>query len=687
MMFDFFAKTPFFRLFLFLASGVLLGEYATVSLGVTLILFTVGSCALIIPFLIQKAVVNYKLRWLFGFGTLLTLMSLGLFLTQQFKARTELDYTGQSGIYEVELDAQPIEKERSIMFHAKLNAFTDSIGTHLTKGKVILYFAKDSATLYLQRGDILLIATTIDHPKRTGNPEEFNYANYLARQGIGGTGYIAASKWEKIGEQHPFSIIITAEKCRTYLLNTYHQLGLSGDEFGMLAALTLGYKDALTAELRESFSTTGAMHVLAVSGLHVGIIYVVFGWLLVFLDKNKRTQRLKPILIILLLWFYAFITGLSPSVMRATVMFTFMALAGVFGRKSNTYNNIFLSAFLLLLYQPSLLFDVGFQLSYSAVVAIVYFQPKIVGLFVVKHRLLRWAWELTAVSIAAQIGTAPFSIYYFHQFPNYFLLSNFVVIPAATIILYLAVTLFVVSWIPYLNTAVAFVLNWVLRLMYMAIAGIEQLPHALTITWITPVELLLLYLIILTLIFLLHRFTFSALATFLTLILVIICVRTADKYQRLIHKEVIVWNHSKEVMVNRIVAQNNLVIASDSVVANKLGHDYWEKCQTTEVELKIDTVWTNNAFVCNDKRFLVLNQNPFKYKRTNAPPLEIDYLIVDKHLYPSDKLFEMIQPKNVITCGNVSEHSNKLYAELAAKYSYALHSVKKQGAWQIDFNE
>ena len=686
MMSDFFAKTPFFRLFLFLAGGVLLGEYVTISLGIMFLLFGIGCCALIIPFIIQKAVVNYNLRWLFGFGTLFILISLGLFLNHRFKAKTNLDYAGKSGIYEVLLDAQPIEKERSIMFRANLHTFTDSITTHPTKGEVILYFAKDSATANLQRGDILLVSTTIDQPKRTGNPEEFNYANYLAHQGIGGTGYVSTSKWQKIGEEHPFSLIITAEKCRTYLLNIYHQFGLSGDEFGMLAALTLGYKDALTPELRESFSTTGAMHVLAVSGLHVGIIYMVIGWLLGFLDKNKRTQRLKPIFIILFLWFYAFITGLSPSVMRATVMFTFMALAGVIGRKSQTFNTIFLSAFLLILYQPAFLFDVGFQLSYSAVIAIVYFQPKIVGLLVVKNRFLRWAWELTAVSLAAQIGTAPFSLFYFHQFPNYFLLSNFVVIPAASIILYLAITLFVVSWIPYLNIAVAFLLNWVLRIMYMAISGIEHLPHALSITWISPTELLLFYLTILTLVFLVNKITFRSLAILLTLILFIISVRTVDKYERLTHEEVIVWNHSKEVMVNRIVSENNLVLTSDSIMADKLGRDYWEKCHATKIDLKADSNWVDKAFVCNEKTFLMLNQNPFKYKRADSP-LKVDYLIIGKRVYPSDRLFQLVKPQHVITCGNVSERSHNLYKNLANKYSYTLYCIKEKGAWRIDFRE
>ena len=219
--------------------------------------------------------------------------------------------------------------------------------------------------------------------------------------------------------------------------------------------------------------------------------------------------------------------------------------------------------------------------------------------------------------------------------------------------------------------------------MYTAITGIEHLPYALSITWISPIELLMCYLIVLMLILLVQKITFRALAIFLTLILSIISVRTVDKYERLTHKEVIVWNHAKEVVVNRIVSQNNLVIASDSTIADKLGHNYWEKCHATKVALQVDTNWVNNAFVCNKKTFLVLNQNPFKYKRTDAP-LKVDYLIVDKHIYPSDYLFQLIKPQHVITCGNVSERSNKLYKNLAIKYGYSLYSIKETGAWQTN---
>ena len=683
---DFLNKTPALRLVIFLAIGVIVGEFLSFSSSLTVGLFAGGCLFLLLPFIIQKTATNYRFRWLFGVGTLLILISLGIFLNQRFTQKTDLNYTGQSGIYEIVLDAQPVTKERSVMFRANIRTFTDSVATHTAKGKVILYFAKDSSTLKLERGDILLISSHITQPKLTGNPEEFDYGNYLKHQGIGGTGYVASGAWQKIGEEHTFSLLTTADQCRNYLLKIYRKLGLSGDEFGMLAALTLGYKDALTPELRESFSTTGAMHVLAVSGLHVGIIYVVIGWLLGFLDKRKKTQSLKPILIILFLWIYAFITGLSPSVMRASLMFSFMALAGVIGKKSQTYNTIFASAFVLLLYQPTLLFDVGFQLSYSAVLAIVYFQPKIVGIFYIKNRFLRWAWELTAVSVAAQIGTAPFSLFYFHQFPNYFLLSNFVVIPAATIILYFAITLFAVSWIPYVNMAVAFLLNWVLRLLYMAIAGIEQLPHALSIIWISYGEVLLFYLIIGALIVVMHKFSFRTFSTLLVLILMALGVRTVNTYQNLTKHEVIVWNHSKELIVNRISTTDNLVIASDTLIAEKLAHDYWENCGAAKPKMEVNNSLANNAFVCGDKTFLVLDENPFKYKKVTEP-LKVGYLIISIHIYPSERLFTFIDPKNIITCGNVYPATNKQFAKLATEKTSNFYAVREQGAWQMKGND
>ena len=264
----------------------------------------------------------------------------------------------------------PIEKPRSMLCRVRLMQRVDSVGTVSLHNKAILYLAKDSLAAQLVAGDVLLVSAAVTQPRPSGNPEAFDYSLYLRRQGFAGTSFVSAQRWKKVGHSEKFSILIW-DKSRQYLLDIYKKLGIDGDELGMLAALTLGYKDALAPELRESFSTTGAMHVLAVSGLHVGIIFVVFGFLFSFMDRWRLGKRLKPIVIIFLLWCYAFITGLSPSVLRSSVMFLFMVLSGVFGRKSNTYNNIFLSAFFLCFFILNLLFDIGFQLSYSAVLAIV----------------------------------------------------------------------------------------------------------------------------------------------------------------------------------------------------------------------------------------------------------------------------------------------------------------------------
>lgn len=653
------------------------------NLWVTIALAGIGCALIITPLIIKNATIVYRLRHAFGIGTACLLAAIGMQLLHQFDQRTTLDFDQQQGIYEATITTAPVEKERSVMCRARLHSFSDSCGTHATAGEVILYIAKDSTSLALQRGTTLLASTAIGRPRLSGNPEEFDYGKYLRRQGIGGTGYVPADAWRNIKQQSDLSVLALADACRQKLLAIYRQMGLSGNEFGMLAALTLGYKDALTPELRESFSTTGASHVLAVSGLHVGIIYAVLNWLLaLFLRHSKRNERIRSALIIVFLWFYAFITGLSPSVMRATVMFSFMALGGIFGRKSQTYNTIFLSAFVLLLYRPTLLFDVGFQLSYSAVLAIIYFQPRIVGLLYVKPRVLRWAWELTAVSLAAQIGTAPLSVYYFHQFPNYFLLSNFVVIPAATLIVYTAILLFAVSWIPYVGMTVAWLLNFILKSMYFLITCIESLPHALSFVWIDAWQVLLLYIAIAACGFCCYRLSFKSLATMLTAILAVVCLQIQHNYTALTTNEVIVFNHSKTIAINKITRNKNLVLTNDSTIARRTAADHWQRVSAQTPHFVCDSTLASKAFTFDGQKWLFLDQNWFRQLTTDRQ-LAVDYLIVTRAVYPSDELFQHIRPSTLITTGDVYMRNNNRFSELASKNGINFYAVKESGALHL----
>ncbi|MBN2807303.1 MAG: ComEC/Rec2 family competence protein, partial [Prolixibacteraceae bacterium] len=229
---------------------------------------------------------------------------------------------------------------------------------------------------------------------------------------------------------------------------------------------------------KSSFSASGAMHVLAVSGLHVGIIYLILKLLLKPLYRIRRMLMVNMVLIVAALWAYAFITGLSPSVLRSCTMFSFITVGEHLRHRTNFYNILATSAFFLLLVNPNILYKVGFQLSYAAVASIVFFQPKIAALYQPKHRVIKWLWDLTTVSLAAQIGTFPISIFYFHQFPVYFWLSNFVAIPAAAVLLYLAFLFYLTLPLPFLIPITGWVIGMLVKGLNSAVIFIESLPFS-----------------------------------------------------------------------------------------------------------------------------------------------------------------------------------------------------------------
>ncbi|NJO90405.1 MAG: ComEC/Rec2 family competence protein, partial [Chloroflexia bacterium] len=233
---------------------------------------------------------------------------------------------------------------------------------------------------------------------------------------------------------------------RSSILSVYQSSGIQGDEFAILAALTLGVKDYLSDEIVEAYSDSGAMHVLAVSGLHVGILMAMLNMIFSFFWKRKKLLVLKSIIILVFLWLFALITGLAPSVTRSALMFSFFILSKNSGKRPSSYNSLAAAAFIILLFNPNALFHVGFQLSFLAVISILLFQQKLYRTIDIKNKYLDYFWQLTTVSLAAQIGTTPISIFYFHQFPIYALLTNIIVIPAAAIILNAVILLLIANF-------------------------------------------------------------------------------------------------------------------------------------------------------------------------------------------------------------------------------------------------
>lgn len=260
---------------------------------------------------------------------------------------------------------------------------------------------------------------------------------------------------------------------RDQLLRQYQQWGIGEENYAIVAAMTLGDKTALTPDIRESFNITGAGHVLAISGLHLGILYMMVS----FLVRGLRLRIVTQVLTILLIWAFAFLVGMSPSVVRSATMLTIYGLLSLGYRQKMSINVLAFTAIVLLVLKPQSLFDIGFQMSFLAVLAILLCYPLLNRVFserwMMEHRLVRWLWGMTALSLSAQIGVAPLIAFYFHRFSTYFLLSNFIVIPCAYLILVGAILLFVMRL-----QVVATVLTTVTAWMRQALDAIATLPYA-----------------------------------------------------------------------------------------------------------------------------------------------------------------------------------------------------------------
>ncbi len=355
--------------------------------------------------------------------------------------------------------------------------------------KIMIVLKTDSSSFIPQVDDFVLVTAKLQPLQKPMNPFEFDYAEYLNRQHIRFQLYGQAGSWkciENTGRHNWKGYFIT---WRENLLSLFEKYGIRGDEYAVLSALVLGKTDDVDDEIMAAYSSAGAIHVLAVSGLHVGLIYVILAPPLRWAFPGKKKKFIKTLLPAIILWFYAGLTGFSPSVLRAAVTFSFFIVADNYSKDKNIYNTICASAFFLLLWNPFFLFEVGFQLSYLAVIAIVALQPKIQSLVYFKNKWIEKIWQLTSVSLAAQLLTFPLALLYFHQFPNYFLFSNLLLVPLSTVILYTAIAFVALSWWSFPAAILAWLSSKLTALMNGIANFFDKLPYSLTDKIsITPLE-------------------------------------------------------------------------------------------------------------------------------------------------------------------------------------------------------
>lgn len=613
-------------------------------------------------------------------------MMLGFGLCNLFEYRHRFTELNHRAVYEVEIISTPVPKARSYSFRVKLLNRLDSADVEKATGNAILYLQKDSIPIDLFVGDRLMIDAAFKMPDGVQNPNGFDYATYLKRQGIGATAYISTEKWRKIGRNDSFSIRRLANQCREYLLDIYKKYNITDNEFAVLAALTLGFTDSLEPDIYKLYSHTGAVHILSVSGLHVGIVYVAVFALLGFLKKNRKQIIARALISVVFIWMYAVITGLSPAVMRAALMMTFVAVGTCLNRKPQIYNTILASAFFLLLFSPNLLFNIGFQLSYSAVLSIVAFQSNIRKLLNPKNKLAKWFWDITSVSSVAQLGTAPISIYYFNQFPCYFLLTNYVALPLSTLIIYAAILLLVVSFIPLIAGWIGFVLKWSIWLMNYLLGVIVSLPGSILVVSINSLQLWLLILSVLFFTAFVFNKKFIPLFFGLSCVLLFFVHYAFRQYESLNHSRLIVFSDSRTPIINFIKGKQNFVYTNDELKALNTANAYWRASLLNPPLFIAENEWFEDEFAVFEQKKIMVLQDDFLRNKTTNTPLAIDYLILTNRMKPRmNEILESVKPNRVIIDKSISAWYTNHVKEVCRERDIDYYSVGEQGAFVEEF--
>ena len=432
--------------------------------------------------ILHRTLKSYRYRWIHGLAAILVFLYVGYFRScLQDRRWYPNDYNrmGGDGWCLARLDEPPVEREKTVKAILTMEGFWKGNDRFCAGGKVMGYFQKTEDVARLAYGDMLAFKVPIEEVVPPLNPGEFNYRRHLERRGVTGTVYLRDGDWIPTGIRKANMLYAFAYRFRERMIKAMEQSGVTGDELGVGAAILLGYDDSLPAQVRRNYVAAGSMHILCVSGMHVGVIYLLASFLLGLLGKSRVALLVKRMTLLVLIWLYALITGLSPSIMRSALMISMILFGEMIHRKGFALNSIAGSAFVLLLINPNNLFAIGFQLSYVAVIGIVLLQKPLSNLVFVRNKWLAKVWEITTVSIAAQISTMPFTIYYFHQFTPYFWLSNLLMTPLSFVVILSGMTLLAVSWVPGLNVVLGKMFWYGLHWMNLVAAGVERLPLSL----------------------------------------------------------------------------------------------------------------------------------------------------------------------------------------------------------------
>jgi competence protein ComEC len=691
-----FWKIPFLRLVIPLVAGIVTAEYLNLNQYFFLGLFILSIAFSIAyqPFFDHS--ISYHRRWIFGTTITIALFGLGAYITLNIKQFDNKLIRSQMFVCMV--NNVPKMNQNYIKTELKIKSYQIDNVWYKSHEKIIGTFENDSLASNLEYGDVLILKGNLKEISNAGNPSEFDYKKYLERKHIHFKSFQKAKEWMLLEKDKGNPVFSLSYKLRQRLLDVYLKYGISGEEFGLLAALTLGAVDYLNDDLIEAYSNSGAMHILSVSGLHVGIIMIVLNFLLFFMQKKPYLRIIQAIIIIASVWFFAILTGLSPSVNRASAMITLFILGKQSNKKPSPYNSVAASAFILLVFDPLLIFDVGFQLSYLAVISLIFFYQRIYNLYEPKYRIIDKIWGLTAVSIAAQIGTTILSVFYFHQFPTYALLSNLIVVPASFLIMVLSIALLFFSFIPALAEIIGYILNHIIIFQNLVTKYIDKLPLAtIEPISINGIEATVLHIgLILLFVFIVTK-NRKLIFAILGVAIIAFGLRDYRYVKNKSTKSFTVYNTSYKSAFS-LIDNGNLNLYSDSILYNNkkainyltsniIANEFITRFANQKIEISrnkkqkvADKEILKYLFSVDSLKILYLNTNLSGYSCKNR--IKINYIIMSKYTSMDlNSILNLFEFDLLIADATVSKWKQEILKKDCQQLAIPFYNVSESGAF------
>ncbi|HLV15662.1 MAG TPA: ComEC/Rec2 family competence protein [Xanthomarina sp.] len=669
------------KLTILLVTGILLPHFFPISLSASVKITGILLIILSVVYFHSKPKLN-KTIW-FGLTAYVTTVALGILIVNIHNPKNHLNHYTNSPAFITDSTLTVTLKISNIL---KPNKFNHRYVVKLLKinqspieGLSLLNIKRDSLNSLFDVDDILILKTKIQSIKAPLNPNQFNYKFFLENK------YIYSQLYSNYEEVYLASTKKTtlygyADAVRKHIINKLQEQKFKPDELAIINALLLGQRNDISEEIYNDYKNAGSIHILAVSGLHVGIILIFLNLLFKPIEYIKYGWLYKIILILICLWSFAVITGLSASVLRAALMFSFVAIAINASRPINILNILASSAFVLLLFNPNLLFDVGFQLSYFAVISIVTIHPLLYSFWHPKYWLVDKFWQAFIVSIAAQFGVLPISLYYFHQIPGLFFLSNIIAIPFLGYILGFGIGAILLSLINILPEFYATSYGAIINNMNGFFKWVAQ-QEAFLIQNIpfNMLQTIASYIVIISAYHLYTKKSTKQLLYLLTAILIGQCVLIYTKHNTETNQQFLVFHKGASTLIG--IHKGNILELHQPLSDSKNEKSTLITSYTTSnyiSEIRQDSV--HPVYRVNNKWLLVVDSIGVY----NLKSLKPDFVLLkNSPRINLNRLIDSLRPEAIIADGSNYKSYMGRWAATCEKQKLLFHQTNKKGAFVI----